>query len=68
MLSCRPTWKRDGSMKIVAIVVLACYIFGYLSLCAYGIARTGTASGLSDIGAYALAASVGALAVLAKRL
>ncbi len=54
-------------MKIVAVVVLSCFIFGYLALCAYGIARTGTASGLSDIGASALAVSVGALVFIAKR-
>lgn len=52
-------------MKIVAIAVLSCFIFGYLALCAFGIWQTGSAAGLSEIGATALVGAVGALAWLA---
>ncbi|WP_020098954.1 hypothetical protein [Mycobacterium sp. 360MFTsu5.1] len=53
-------------MKIAAVIILALFIFGYLALCAYGIARTGSAAGLDAIGAGALALAVGALVWLVK--
>lgn len=57
---------RGPIMKIAAVIILALFIFGYLALCAYGIARTGSAAGLDAIGAGALALAVGALVWLVK--
>lgn len=53
-------------MKIAAVIILALFIFGYLGLCFYGIAKTGSTAGLAAIGAAALAAAVGALVWLVQ--
>lgn len=48
-------------MKIAAIVILSLFIFAYLGLCFYCIAKTGATTGLAAIGATPLAAAIGAL-------
>lgn len=53
-------------MKVAAIVILTLFIFVYLGLCFYCIAKTGATKGLAAIGATPLAAAVGALVWLVQ--
>jgi hypothetical protein len=53
---------------MVLTTALISFGFAYLALCAYGISRTGSTAGLSDIGnAAAVAVVLGALAALVKQ-
>lgn len=66
--STRSPTQKGTAMKVLLIGLLFILAMAYLALCAYGIARTGSAAGLAEIGnAAVLAIVLGSLAVVLKK-